>query len=151
MNNYIMKDKYEIFDSLLKLKKLIYEKKEFPETIIFSKEFYDNIHEIGYQNIMLSEKILKLVEKVEEGLLEFGSTFDDVEYNAVKLLCDKTKELETVEIYNVLDLLISVDKSIKNMRASIESYKSIDKMNPIEKSILTSKGINLNIFDIDVI
>ena len=144
-----MKD--EIFDSVLKIKKLVYEKKEFPKDIIFSKEFYNKVHEIGYQNIMLSEKILNITKKVEEELLEFGSTFDEAGYNAVKLLCNKTKELETAEIYHVLDLLIDVDKSIKNIRASIESYKSIDEMNSFEKSILTSKGINLDIFDIDVI
>lgn len=146
-----MKDKYEIFELLAKIKKLILEKKEFPEDMVFSKEFYNKVHEIGYQNIMLSERILKLVADVEEGLSEFGYMFDEMEYKSVKILCDKTKELETIETNSVLDLLISVDKSIKNMRNSIESFKSIDKMGPFEKSILTSKGINLNIFDIDVI
>jgi len=144
-----MLEKYtKVYGLLNKIKPLLEKKSNFPENLELTKDFYDLVHNIGYENIINCEKIISISTTILQNLEELREQFSQSEYKLIKSTCNKTIENECNEIYTVLDLLISVDKMIKKWQTLI---KDIHNPTDYECSILLSLEINPDILEIDVI
>lgn len=144
-----MLEKYtKVYGLLNKIKPLLEKKSNFPENLELTKDFYNLVHDIGWKNIICCEKIISISTQVSQNLDELKDQFSHSEYKLLKSTCRKTIECEHNEVDTILDLLIGVDKMVKNWQKLIK-----DPHNPTdyEYSYLLLHEVNPDILDLDVI
>ena len=141
-------DKYKVYDLLFQIRPLLDKRTEFPEDLKFTKDFYNQVHEIGWENISNSERIISLSTLATKYLEESKVLFSDSEYNLFSELLKKTRETELYEEELILDLLISLDKEIKRWQKFPKDPK---QLTAFEYLTLKTNKVDLSIFDIDVI
>ena len=137
----------DISGEFAKIRQLVEKKKMFPTDLVLSKKFYDEIHEIGYENIKICEEIIDIASNTLRELKKVSEVFSDENdnessgFSLISTTCTKLIKDQESEITTILDLLIGMDHSIKH-------WKKIIKNNP---GCQISVDVDPSIFDIDVI
>ena len=109
-----------------------------------SKEFYDLTHSIAYKNIQNGEKTVERIKKLRENLDILSSFEKSIFERELK----SYEEMVEMNLNFILDCLNLVDKTISNLRDSVEDPEnlSID-----EKIRFLKKNVDPDIFEIDIL
>ena len=140
--------KYKIYRLLEEISLSLKNKIEFPKKPELNKEFYDLVHEIGFNNITACEKIIDISTRVLDNLEKCKDQFSQQEYKIIKSSCETFLETEQSEINFILDLLVYLDNTIKSYKNLVKNPHNLTEL---ERNVFNSAKIDLNIFEIDVI
>lgn len=113
-------------------------KKDVPEELDLSKEFYDKVHDICSNNIIVIDKIIELIEE--------AMILDDKSNPILSELLQNIKEQENSDRTHNLDVMICVDKIFKKFQSKLASGK-YDNVKSDKLLLL----LNPNILDIDIV